>query len=153
MTKPVAVLIAEASAKSSNLNLDFAFHCHDCVLPELRAGESKILDNTKKRARIIRGSRQAVARRMDSLNERFKFVVALPVGRRLRDTASRHSHLWRLSREGICVVALMGHFRSCARDDFPKKPLEEAAVRGHSFLRRRLRRCDDILRGAECCKR
>ena len=145
--KPVAVLIAEAGAKSPNLNV---FHCHDCVLLELRAGESKILDNAKKRARIIRGSRQAVAAGWIHL-----MSASSPLSRfQSVGTASCHSHRGGLSSEGICVGALIGHSHYCAREDLPaKKPLEEAAVRGHSLLRRRLRRSDDVLRGVECCKR
>jgi hypothetical protein len=88
--------------------------CPNCAIAsadEWRAAESKILDSAKKIkiARVTRGFWRGVASRMDSLNLRFRYVLAFLIGAVITAAALRHSvHTYGgFSREDIRAGALM----------------------------------------------
>ena len=86
--------------------------CPNCAIAsadEWRAAESKTLDGAKKIARITRGFWRGVASRMDSLNLRFRYVLAFLIGAVITAAALRHTvHTYGgISREDIRAGALM----------------------------------------------
>ena len=86
--------------------------CPNCAIAsadEWRAAESKILDSAKKIARVTRGFWRGVASRMDSLNLRFRYVLAFLIGAVISAAALRHGvHVYGgISPEDIRVGALM----------------------------------------------
>jgi hypothetical protein len=86
--------------------------CPNCVIAsaeEWRAAESKTLDGAKKIARITWSFWRAVARRMDSLNLRFRYVLAFLIGAVITAAVLRHAvHIYGgISREDIRAGALM----------------------------------------------
>jgi hypothetical protein len=86
--------------------------CPNCSMatPEVwYVGESKSLDNAEELARITRGFWQGVAIRMDSLDQRFRYVLAFLIGAVITAAALRHAvHVYGgISREEIRGYALM----------------------------------------------
>jgi hypothetical protein len=86
--------------------------CPNCAIAsadEWRAAESKTLDSAKKIARVTRGFWRGVASRMDSLNQRFRYVLAFLIGAVISAAALRHGvHVYGgISPEDIRVGALM----------------------------------------------
>jgi hypothetical protein len=86
--------------------------CPNCAVAsadEWHGAESKILDNAKKFAILTRGFWQRVAIRMNSLDQRFKYVVAFLIGAVITAAALRHAvHVYGgISREEIRAGALM----------------------------------------------
>ena len=86
--------------------------CPNCAIASAegwRAAESKTLDGAKKIARITRGFWRGVASRMDSLNLRFRYVLAFLIGAVITAAALRHgAHVYGgFSREEIRTDALM----------------------------------------------
>src|SRR5260370_29767351 len=68
--------------------------CPNCAITsaeEWRAAESKALDGAKKIAGITRGFWRGVACRMDSLNLRFRYVLALLIGAVITPAGLRHA--------------------------------------------------------------
>jgi hypothetical protein len=96
--------------------------CPNCAIAsveEWRAAESKILDNAKKLAVTARGCWQGVASRMDSLDQRFRYVLAFLFGsgdHRSR-TSPRYSYLWRDLPRRNSLGCANGHSSGCARND------------------------------------
>jgi hypothetical protein len=86
--------------------------CPNCAIASAegwRAAESKTLDGAKKIARITRGFWPGVACRMDSLNLRFRYVLAFLIGAVITAAVLRHTvHTYGgISREDIRADALM----------------------------------------------
>ena len=86
--------------------------CPNCAIASAegwRAAESKTLDGAKKIARTTRGFWREVACRMDSLNLRFRYVLAFPIGAVITAAVLRHTvHTYGgISREDIRADALM----------------------------------------------
>jgi len=86
--------------------------CPNCAIAsaeEWRPAESKTLDGAKKIARITRGFWRGVACRMDSLNLRFRYVLAFLIGAVITAAVLRHTvHTYGgISREDIRADALM----------------------------------------------
>jgi hypothetical protein len=86
--------------------------CPNCAIAsvdEWRAAEAKILDNAKKLAITTRGFWQGVATRMDSLDQRFRYVLAFLIGAVITAAALRHGvHVYAgIPREEIRWDALM----------------------------------------------
>ena len=86
--------------------------CPNCAIAsaeEWRPAESKTLDGAKKIARITRGFWRGVAYRMDSLNPRFRYVLAFLIGAVITAAVLRHAvHIYGgISREDIRAGALM----------------------------------------------
>jgi hypothetical protein len=86
--------------------------CPNCAIAhvdEWRAAESKTLDNAKKLAILTRGFWQRVAIRMNSLDQRFRYVLAFLIGAVITAAALRHAvHVYGgISREEIRAGALM----------------------------------------------
>ncbi len=71
--------------------------------------ESKSLDNAEELARITRGFWEGVAIRMDSLDQRFRYVLAFLIGAVITAAALRHAvHVYGgISREEIRWYALV----------------------------------------------
>jgi hypothetical protein len=85
--------------------------CPNCAIASVeqwRAAESKTLDSAKKIARITRGFWRGTCR-MDSLNLRFRYVLAFLIGAVITAAVLRHTiHTYGgISREDIRAVALM----------------------------------------------
>src|SRR5260370_37915973 len=86
--------------------------CPNCAIAsvdEWRAAESNILDNAKQLARMTRGFWQGVASQMDSLDQRFRYVLALLIGAVITAAPLRHAvHVYGgFTREEIRWYALM----------------------------------------------
>jgi hypothetical protein len=86
--------------------------CPNCSMatPEVwYVGESKSLDNAEELARITRGFWEGVAIRMDSLDQRFRYVLAFLIGAVITAAALRHAvHVYGgISREEIRWYALV----------------------------------------------
>jgi hypothetical protein len=86
--------------------------CPNCAIASVdgwRAAESKILDNAKKLAITAPGFWQGVAIRMDSIDQRFRYVLAFLIGAVITAAALRHTvHVYGgISREEIRAGALM----------------------------------------------
>jgi hypothetical protein len=82
--------------------------CANACVDEWRAAESKTLDNVKKVAITARGFWHGVAR-MDSLDRRFRYVVAFLIGAVIAAAALRHGlHVYGgISREEMRWDALI----------------------------------------------
>jgi hypothetical protein len=84
--------------------------CPNCAIAEeWRAAESKTLDSARKMPRITRGFWRGAASKMDSLNLRFRYVLAFLIGAVITAAALRHAvHMYGgIPREEIRVGALM----------------------------------------------
>jgi hypothetical protein len=86
--------------------------CPNCATTSAEvwcAGESKSLDNAEELARITRRFWQGVAIRMDSLDKRFRYVLAFLIGAVIAAAALRHVvHVYGgIPREEIRWDALM----------------------------------------------
>jgi hypothetical protein len=86
--------------------------CPNCAIAsaeEWRAAESKTLDSAKKIASITRDFWRGVASRMDSLNLRFRYVLAFLIGAVITAAGLRHGvHIYGgISPEDIRAGALL----------------------------------------------